>query len=387
MKGRYEALDGLRGVAAFAIIWLHVRQILGFASWPPNAALSVDFFFCLSGFVIAHAYEGRLKTTMSFWAFAGQRLLRLMPLAMAGALMGGAVLLVHAAQSHDTPAVNVAAATGLNLFMLPSFGLIPDNPQVFATDGPLWSLFWELLINAAFALAALRLTTPRLVALVLAGAGLTLWTAISQADHLDVGSRNSTFILGFCRVLFPFSCGALIRRLPARRSGLGAVLAPFLAAVLAALLLGPALGGLGQALAVLAAFPLIVWLGAGVEVGPRIGSRIPLPLARPSELPAVRGASSISAGAGDRRAAAGPERTDAGARPVPGGRDRRRLARHDRRRGGARPADARGPSRTAGPDCDVAGAPEGSALVFPQGRFVMRLTRRLTLSGGPRKFS
>src|ERR1700761_2686732 len=100
--GRYEVLDGLRGIAALAILWLHIRQqVLWSSTWPPNASLSVDFFFCLSGFVIAHAYEGRLKATMGFWVFAKQRLLRLMPLSIMGALLGGAVLLLHSFVSHD----------------------------------------------------------------------------------------------------------------------------------------------------------------------------------------------------------------------------------------------------------------------------------------------
>jgi peptidoglycan/LPS O-acetylase OafA/YrhL len=268
ISGRYEVLDGLRGIAALAIVWLHIRQAaLWSSTWPPNAALSVDFFFCLSGFVIAHAYEGRLKASMGFWLFAKQRLLRLMPLSILGALLGGGFLLLHAVATHDAPAINVAAATALNVVMLPSFGLIGDRPEVFATDGPLWSLFWELIINAAFALAAVRLTTPRLIALVLAGAALTIWTSVTQGG-LDVGSRNATFILGFCRVLFPFSCGVLIHRLPMTPNRLS----PALAALLFALLLGPAIGAIGQALVVLIAFPLIVWLGAGAQVGPRTGS-------------------------------------------------------------------------------------------------------------------
>ena len=267
ITGRYEVLDGLRGIAALAILWLHIRQAaLWSSTWPPNTALSVDFFFCLSGFVIAHAYEGRLKARMGFWLFAKQRLLRLMPLSILGALLGGGVLLLHSFVAHDVPAINVAAATALNVVMLPSFGLIGGEPEVFATDGPLWSLFWELLINAAFALAALRLTTPRLVSLVLVGAALTIWTAVTQGN-LDVGSRNPTFILGFCRVLFPFSCGVLLRRLPVAPNRLS----PALAALLFVLLLGPGIGGVGQALVVLVAFPLIVWLGAGAQVGPRIG--------------------------------------------------------------------------------------------------------------------
>jgi peptidoglycan/LPS O-acetylase OafA/YrhL len=50
---RFEVLDGMRGVAAL------VSDPLG------NATLSVDVFFALSGFVIAHSYGERLRQGMS----------------------------------------------------------------------------------------------------------------------------------------------------------------------------------------------------------------------------------------------------------------------------------------------------------------------------------
>ena len=55
-KPRYEILDGLRGVAAIVVVLFHrfecnskdqVQQIIN------HGYLSVDFFFALSGFVVA----------------------------------------------------------------------------------------------------------------------------------------------------------------------------------------------------------------------------------------------------------------------------------------------------------------------------------------------
>ena len=55
-KAHFEVLDGLRGSAAFLVVAFHIIGIpLGFDdSKNPlhHAYLAVDFFFCLSGFVI-----------------------------------------------------------------------------------------------------------------------------------------------------------------------------------------------------------------------------------------------------------------------------------------------------------------------------------------------
>jgi len=53
-----------------------------------HAWLAVDFFFLLSGFVIAAAYERRLTDGMSLPAFARIRLIRLYPLILLGLLLG-----------------------------------------------------------------------------------------------------------------------------------------------------------------------------------------------------------------------------------------------------------------------------------------------------------
>ena len=53
---RYDALDGLRGIAAIAVMLLHISQGAIFK----NAYVAVDLFFMLSGFVIAHSYRARL---------------------------------------------------------------------------------------------------------------------------------------------------------------------------------------------------------------------------------------------------------------------------------------------------------------------------------------
>src|SRR5437879_3798779 len=69
----------------------------------PHAGLAVDFFFLLSGFVIAHAYEKRLLETMSFCSFLVVRLIRLYPLILLGLLCGFFVFVIKQIIAHEPP--------------------------------------------------------------------------------------------------------------------------------------------------------------------------------------------------------------------------------------------------------------------------------------------
>jgi peptidoglycan/LPS O-acetylase OafA/YrhL len=55
----FIALDGLRCVAALTVLIMHAERF--FPVWPKLGWLSVDCFFALSGFVLAHAYDTKLR--------------------------------------------------------------------------------------------------------------------------------------------------------------------------------------------------------------------------------------------------------------------------------------------------------------------------------------
>ena len=52
--------------------------------------LAVDFFFMLSGFVVAYAYDDRWGG-MTQWGFYKRRLVRLQPMIIIGSLLGAAL--------------------------------------------------------------------------------------------------------------------------------------------------------------------------------------------------------------------------------------------------------------------------------------------------------
>src|SRR5262245_24107593 len=104
MKQHYQTLDGLRGVAAFAVFAFHLLELVFLKqNWNPlpRAYLAVDFFFCLSGFVIGYAYDGRLGPAapagrrLRFKAFVVRRLIRLQPMVVIGILLGAVCYLAN----------------------------------------------------------------------------------------------------------------------------------------------------------------------------------------------------------------------------------------------------------------------------------------------------
>jgi peptidoglycan/LPS O-acetylase OafA/YrhL len=79
---RFVALDSLRGTCAIFVTIYHFSTISYSASIPfiRNGFLFVDFFFVLSGFVIASSYGDRLRGGFSIQRFMFLRLGRLYPL-------------------------------------------------------------------------------------------------------------------------------------------------------------------------------------------------------------------------------------------------------------------------------------------------------------------
>jgi peptidoglycan/LPS O-acetylase OafA/YrhL len=225
---RFAVMDGLRGVAALAVVVCH--------SWPDggpvkNGPLAVDFFVLLSGFVIAHAYEDELRAAMAVRAFMRRRLIRLYPLVLLGACGGFLLALIHAVTHPAAAPLPAVASSGLlSLVLVPYLGPALGDP-IFSFNPPLWSLSFELLANFIYALLARRLSMLGLVLIVLAGLAGTVW-----GGPLGGGGK-STLLRGLPRVACGFFGGVLLHRLHRagslpRVTGQFSLLAPGLLAAL-----------------------------------------------------------------------------------------------------------------------------------------------------------
>lgn len=253
---RFVVLDGCRGLAALSVVLYHAGTARGLPWLGGRAYLAVDFFFVLSGFVLAHAYEPRLAArALSPVQFYGIRFQRLWPMAIVGTLLGAALL---GTRSWSTLCALVFAAL-----------LLPDlhpGASAFPLNPPQWSIFLEIAANYVYALIAPRLTRRVLFGVVGISA---LWLAV---DTLRAGNANH---IDPARVMFGFFIGVAIYR--AWRAGARAKTpnAALVAIALAVCLFAPAVPGFGvaatDAATQLLAFPLLVWLGASASVGLRAG--------------------------------------------------------------------------------------------------------------------
>jgi peptidoglycan/LPS O-acetylase OafA/YrhL len=216
---RYEALDGLRGVAAICVVAGHFGQMLNIY-WPANMFLAVDIFFMLSGFVIAHSYGDRLRRDMSGWNYLGRRLARLYPMFIAGLLIGVVGLYIGIRNgATGYRAEDIVQGSLLNAVYLPFLNTARIRGavgQIFPSDPPAWSLFLEMIASGGFLLmfglrrnALLAMTVVSFLALLGAGTYFARVQGLSGID-LNMGFDTDSVLGGLPRVAFGFTLGLLL---------------------------------------------------------------------------------------------------------------------------------------------------------------------------------
>lgn len=252
---RYTALDGLRGIAAFAVLLHHAHPIFG-RDPAPNAYLAVDLFFALSGFVIANAYEKKLQEGLSWSYFLISRIVRLYPLYLLGVGIGiFAEMARQILGSSETSLLHAAASTILNLLFLPI--PTPEDTILYPLNLPAWSLMCELLVNAAYAFVAIWLRTRYLVTiLIISGVILTILVLLFGANH---GFHAFDALIGITRCVFSFSLGVLLWR---TRPQLPSLPSWTLGVTLLAILLFPVSGGITDLAFIFVLSPALIVLGS-----------------------------------------------------------------------------------------------------------------------------
>lgn len=208
---RHVALDGWRGLAALMVVLHHFPSSghLTNSVLARNAWLFVDFFFVLSGFVIAANYGDRLARGFGAARFLLLRLGRLYPLHFVTllAFVGVETLLwLHGGNATASGRELFSGSTSIaalasNLILAQSLGLHSG----MTWNGVAWSVSTEFWTYAVFALLVIASPRRKLVscfALALLACGFLVVKG-------DLGAWASRFT-DLARCLYGFSLGALL---------------------------------------------------------------------------------------------------------------------------------------------------------------------------------
>ncbi len=211
---RFLLLDGLRGIAAFAVILDHAPGgSLG--ELIPGRYLAVDFFFVLSGFVLAHAYGRGLDAGGSAFAFMKARVIRLYPMYLLGLAIALSLAVLGAVRGWVGPGwgdVLTVAAFGLVFLPAPQTATF-GNGELYPANAPAWSLFFELVANVVYALIARMLSWRVLLAILGVGALAVVFTMARHGEVRGPGWMWAHLDAGLARVMFDFFAGVAIYRL------------------------------------------------------------------------------------------------------------------------------------------------------------------------------
>jgi len=285
MKSHYQALDGLRGTAAFSVFLFHIWEMLvpDLAHNPmPHTFLAVDFFFALSGFVLGHAYDARMsaegangRQALTLGGFLKRRLIRLHPMVVIAMCIALAVYLLDPFVGESQrigvklPWLTLAMTFALSLLLLPSPGLPNTFGETHSMNGPSWTLFQEYIANLLYGLFGQKLSLG-LHLLLCAASAVALVATAQHFGDLGHGWGWSDFWVAPVRLACPFLLGLLVSRLRLRLP----LRHPFLilSAVLLAVFFAPVMGkwnGLFEAGCVILIFPTVI--AAGTAVGEMTG--------------------------------------------------------------------------------------------------------------------
>ena len=217
-RQRFEALDGMRGVAAFAVLLYHCGSYLGGFPSFRHGFLSVDLFFVLSGFVIAFSYEQRLSAGLPLRGFLRARAKRLLPVHFWA--MGVLTLVAFAAHAEfggrsgfDPSRVLLLAL--MNSLFIPALGG-SFGPIAFPLNPVLWSLWDEWVVNIAYAASIFRVRLFATAAVAAISWAFAIGFSFVFAGW-NFGDLTVTLLPGVFRALGGFAAGNLIYLVHKRR--------------------------------------------------------------------------------------------------------------------------------------------------------------------------
>lgn len=194
-----------------ALFHFDVISHLSFLPLTRHAYLFVDFFFVLSGFVIAANYRSRLAEGFGIGRFLILRLGRIYPLHLVTLLL---FIPIDAAKDGIGP--NLLQAIVTNVLLLQGLGVNPQNWLNFAS----WSISAEFAAYVIFAAVVSRIGPMIWPWLLPIMAGPIVLATISP------DGMNATYDYGLVRCLYGFALGVVSFDLRERFAVLRARLTP-----------------------------------------------------------------------------------------------------------------------------------------------------------------
>jgi len=225
-----------------------------------NGYLAVDLFFVLSGFVLARAYQASPK---GFWALMRVRLIRFYPLYLVGTALGLLAFILSAGVSW-----RLLGSAALSAVFAPTPFLMPrvlvESGALFPLNGPAWSLFFELAVNAAWFAIRKQLSGRGLLAILACAATALVAVWVTQRS-VSGGENWATLLDGAARCFFSFFAGLAIYRVWSTTKVKPAISWWWPAAVSLAVFVAPIPHAVLDPVAVVIVFPALVFAGACAE--------------------------------------------------------------------------------------------------------------------------
>ncbi|MGI4020894.1 MAG: acyltransferase family protein [Janthinobacterium lividum] len=222
MKYRFEILDIFRGLFAFIVVLYHLKTVFPDSiflknEFIANGYLFVDFFFVLSGFVVAYNYESKISTYKEFKQFMLKRLLRVYPLHLVMLIITlmyvGFRIMIGFHFKPDAIKLYTVETFFTNLFLLNSIKF--PNTIDLSWNYPSWSISAEVISYMVFATFTLIINKK----LNLNYFKIIIWLLILGISIYWMHSLSNNYFIfftydnGFIRGLIGFFSGVICQQI------------------------------------------------------------------------------------------------------------------------------------------------------------------------------